>query len=599
MSSSDDNKKILDGLDVRLALGEIDLDTYNALKAKFSQQSDQSKKDHVAETVAALPKEAAIIRCPGCTAPIPAPEDPSTQRVTCEYCGSSFVLQTAVSEMENLKSGIRKWISELAGASGSGGGGMDQAARGYIFREKILPALKMAADRATEMYWFGRHKAMFSIPIAQAVGNSPFSEALASSPDLDNLVGKIKETIGRVQAPEIQAFAMSDSDKSFLALTELQCQEIIYMTNARRQLSHFNEDGINKCLANLEGLEVLYRKAEQSAQGTNGAFSKFTAAMARRTKSISDAVKILGELNVESDHVDVVHVTGLLEAIAFACDKAALDFETCGLEPKQTVPATEGARHDAQAIRLFSSTVQLFGLCGAEIGESFDKFQKSLEVLVTSIKPPRADTQWLSSFLPKLYTHIASMSGDQAVALIDNMNWVDTRANAGALSSFFGGRESVSVTQRFFIPFWIARISFAQQTGFILSKGQAAEAMLLVNASRHDNETLTLATTDSFYSEIKSSFEKEVTIGSSRRALMPIITIETARSKMKAVINGEPKYAGGTADIRGLVYLPAAIVTYASKKAQRAKVLVPFDSEVGTLRIVDKKFGSRQISLAE
>ena len=60
-------QNILDGLDKRLALGEIDMGTYQSLKAKFTGQINTSEAgDPIEAAVENMPKEARTLQCPGC-----------------------------------------------------------------------------------------------------------------------------------------------------------------------------------------------------------------------------------------------------------------------------------------------------------------------------------------------------------------------------------------------------------------------------------------------------------------------------------------------------------------------------------------------------
>ena len=102
-----EKQKILDSLDRRLALGEIDIGTYNQLKAKFSAELD-TPEDPLSTTLEAIPKEASALKCPGCMAPLLPPSDLSSISVVCEYCGGTFALQAATEEMERLKERLGK-----------------------------------------------------------------------------------------------------------------------------------------------------------------------------------------------------------------------------------------------------------------------------------------------------------------------------------------------------------------------------------------------------------------------------------------------------------------------------------------------------------
>jgi len=72
-----DIQQILDGLDRRLALGEIDLGTYQSLKAKFAVQLVETPEQPLDSAVEAMPVDAVALKCPGCMAPLPVPQGSS------------------------------------------------------------------------------------------------------------------------------------------------------------------------------------------------------------------------------------------------------------------------------------------------------------------------------------------------------------------------------------------------------------------------------------------------------------------------------------------------------------------------------------------
>jgi hypothetical protein len=144
-------QEVLDGLDRRLALGDIDLGTYQSLKAKFSAQASADiSSTPIAAAIAALPVEAVAIKCPGCLAPLPVLPESAAGNITCEFCQGSFSIQTATDEMERLRGDVRKWISETVGRSGSSGG--DETSRAFIFRNNIWPPIQLNANRTLELY---------------------------------------------------------------------------------------------------------------------------------------------------------------------------------------------------------------------------------------------------------------------------------------------------------------------------------------------------------------------------------------------------------------------------------------------------------------
>lgn len=593
-----DTQKILDGLDRRLALGEIDIGTYNTLKAKFSVQPNKLA-DPVAGVVAAMAKEAVALSCPGCMAPLPAPKDPSAYTLVCEYCGSTCTLQTAKSEMEELKAGMRKWVAELAGGAGLGTT-VDEASRSFIFKERLLPSLKLAANRATEIYAFSRHQCLFAFPLVERLASSPFRDAVSGAPNLGSLVEKIKGTIARVQAPEVQAFAIGAAEKSALSGIEVQCQETIYLSNARRHLASYSEDGFQKAISNLGAVDALYSKTSQHAGNTDATAAKFSEALSQRVKNVAEAIKVVQELFAANDGLMTEQIAARIDGYATNCEQAATMIEQSGREPKETVPAAEGTRNDAQTMRLLSHCVRLFGHCGAETGQAFRDYLATLEQIVERVKEPQAGLTWLSDLLSRIYLHVESTVGERALPMFDRFDWLDGRILAEKKSSLFGGTESADVEQKVLLPFWMARICSSQQTGLIFKKGQATESLLFLDAGRRNGECVTLGHADPMTNDIRQVVKDPKRIGASRMALVPVVTAETATKRLKSMLASKPEFAGSYADIQDLVYLPVAVVKFATKKAERRQVMMPAaGAQLNPFQVATLNLGSRKVSVMQ
>jgi Zn finger protein HypA/HybF involved in hydrogenase expression len=371
--------KILDGLDTRLALGEIDLATYNSLKAKFQAQAQGSAAggDPLGGVVDGIRQEAAALKCPGCMAPLPPPADPSATTVTCEYCNGTFVIQKAEAEMEKLRGDVRKWISEVAGKGGGGSG--DAASRSYIFRNSIFPGLKTAVERATELYQPIRYLPVFSFPLIDRLDRSPFKEALGLTPESRQLSESLKGIVSQVQAPELQPFAAGGRERADLKLLEVGCMELVHLSNVRHGLSSYSVDGFQRIVANTKALKEMYGGSADLLKSDDPAIAAFMSALVQRLDAVETAAETLESLLKSSDGVAVDPLVQRLDQAVIKCEAAASAFEASGREPKDTVPAAEGARNDATSIRILSASVKLFGdSVAAESGVPFADFLASL-----------------------------------------------------------------------------------------------------------------------------------------------------------------------------------------------------------------------------
>lgn len=586
---SDDTAMLLDAIDRRLALGEIDLATYNMLKAKFSR-APVAGEESLKKAVESMTKEAVAIRCPGCMAAL-NPGSPDATTVKCEYCGGTFALQVARSEMEQLKDGIRKWLSEMAGKGGSGGT-VDEAARSFIFRDKLLPALSMEADRATESFSFTRHQALFEFPLLKALPSYPFLDAVNATPDVGYLVSRVKSIIARVQDPQVMTFAVDDRARARLSSIEMQCQEVIYLGNARKSAHEQAVAGFSTAVTNLTAAQTLY---EKSAHSSEAAQSTFLRGLTGRTKAVAEATRLLADC-IESQSAIATHnYLERLESLAVDCELAASLIDSCGMEPKDTIPALEGVRADAQTIRLFASTLRIYEECALDAGIPFPDFMNSLTEMTRAIRPLGATTAWLSEFLINVVRIGGASRGSVPVPLVNRFDTVESRAQQGVKSSLFGGRETVTINERFYIPFWIAHLHSTEQTGVLLRKGHFVESVLLLDASCPNGACFPINQSALKPDEIQAAVAQPRT-DSGRDFLLPVVDREMARKQIRFALAHTPQLVGATAMLEDLVFLPAATVVYSRKSESRAQRVTCAACSDNIRNVTTRQIGSWRIS---
>lgn len=593
-------QRILDGLDRRLALGEIDLATYNTLKAKFAVQLQTSDVGTPLEsTVEAMRSEAVALKCPGCMAVLPASADRTQGSVTCEYCGGTFALQTAADEMARLRQDVRKWITEVAGHGGTGGA--DEASRTFIFRNNIWPHLKVTAERATELYHSTRYLPLFAFPLLGRLGGSPFHDALALTPDLTSLVERLKNVVAQVEAPELSPFAVGEREKNDLHTLGVSCMEVAYLSNIRHNVATFTPDGFNRARANLKALGELYSSASRMAATLDPSYAKFMRALQTRIGGVDKATELLAGLLSPSEGVLVDRVTSELDTAAQMCAAAATEVEAAGREPKEGAPAIEGTRSDAQVIRMLADCTRLFGQCGAaESGESFGAFQTTLDKAVAFAAPSSADVAWLDVFLANLSRHVGAVNGEVEVPVVVDYGWIDAAATGGVRSSLFGGKETFDIQDRLLVPFWLAAIHFSEQSGaWFWKKGQAAEGIMLMEAARHGGQCFIEPGDSWLVPMCQQAVESPRAIGGFAPAVAPVVGADAANRCMRSAVSNSDRFRGSYTRMVGVIYLPAVVVRYSSKKAERHAALLP-GAEVRTIDLAVRRLrlGGRDLLLA-
>lgn len=591
-------QQVLDGLDQRLALGEIDLGTYQSLKAKFSAQLVETPLQAPLDAaVDAMPFKVVALKCPGCMAPLPAPSDRTTNNVTCEYCGGTFALQTAADEMERLRADVRKWIAETAAQAGKGST-VDEASRSFIFQEKIWPQLKLTVDRSTELYQTTRYLPLFAIPLLLSLRSSPFQDALMLTPDIGSLADQLKSVLAQIQAPELAPFAVSEREKSNLHMLEISCMEVVHFSNIRHSLAKFSPEGFSRTQINLRAAIELYDAVATTSDALDKSYSSFMFALSIRLGAVGKAVEILAKLMGSGGGLITDRLISELESAANDCERAASEIEVSGRQPKETAPASEGSRNDAQVIKMLADCIRIYNQCAAESEEDFADFLGTIAAAVDIVKTPESDANWLNAFLSNLSSYMLATTSDGEKPIISDFSWAETVAITGVRRSFLNGNETFEIQDRFLLPFWVAEIPISEQKGLLLKKGKEAKGLVFVEASRQRDFCFLELGGSSLAEQCLRAFESPQSAGEFS-LIVPTVSSDTAVKYAKAFISSSKLYCGGVIKMIGILYLPAVTVRYANRKGERKVTLLNGSELHSTELAVSKlKLGTRKLMVA-
>ncbi len=595
--TSQGNPELLNALDRRLALGEVDLATYKELRAKFSAEASATAADPVGQAVDAMPVVAKSLDCPACMAALPLDESWEEKSViTCTYCGQAFALGTAEEEMERLRADIQMWISQLAGSTATSST-VDEASRSYIFREKVFPRLRTACDRATEVYALSRHQPLFNFPLMDLLAKTPFSEALAMSPANEVLAANMKDTLARLRAPAVRAFAVRGEDTRALTGLQVQCQELVHFGNARRQISNGTPDGYEKAISNLDAVVELYE--DLTGSGVDDAADLFYEGMTERVKAVQEAIEAVRQLTVESAGFAAEETAATLDRCATNCEESATKIQQSETLPNVAIPAADAARADAAAIRHCASVVTLYDRVdlGSE-NAGFEEFTLGLSRLIRQVRPQGATATWLGAFVNALYAHLSALDGEQIVhAVPATYEWADQAAASRCQSGFLGGSETYAIEEKVLLPVWAAHLCFSESTGRIIKRGHSAECTLLLDASRHGSACVSVSG-DAFETSCSAVRKGSASLPKSTPVVLPVVAREEAVATVKSQIAQHEEFHGGYADLDCLVYIPAVRVSYSWKKGDRSVTLLPDGSAFPALHHTSMNLGATTILVA-
>jgi hypothetical protein len=249
---------------------------------------------------------------------------------------------------------------------------------------------------------------------------------------------------------------------------------------------------------------------------------------------------------------------------------------------------------------MLANTVRIYASCAAESGTPFAEFLVPLGEAVDKASEPGAGTDWLKGFLDTLARHIGAVSGEVQVPVVNDFGWVDAVATGGIRSSLFGGKEIPHVDTRILIPFWVSEIHFSEQSGsWFWKKGQAAQGVLLMDATRHGGKCYVEPAESSLTAQCYQAVESPRSLGQFAEAVTPVVDADSAHACMRQEVNNSQQYRGAFVKRPTIIYLPAAVVRYASKKSERKEVYLPGASPRTTAFSQDRiKLGVRQLLLA-
>ena len=536
----------------------------------------------------------AIIKCPGCMAPLTPPAK-GEHLVVCEYCQNSYTIQEAENETQKLRADVKKWISDIAGQSGSGG--VDEASRNYIFKNNLFPPIRLAVERATEIYQPVRYLPILSFPLIDLIPRNPFQEALEYSPDVKDLTQSLKTAVSQIQAPELSPFARGDAEKLQLKYQEVSCLELTYLSNMRHGIANYSENGFEQSLVNLKAVEELYLSTIGLITENDGS-KVFLTALLQRLAAVEEGVTVLSALWKKSDGIIVDSFIQRLKKAADDCEKAASMIESSGREPKDSVPTAAGTRDDATVLKILGACVSIFRDTGcAESGIPFESFLQMLCDIISGAIPASANIEWLEDYIENLSRYLGAMDGTAEVPVINDFAWVKSVSEAGIKSSLFSGKETISSVDHLFMPCWIAAIHFSEQSGsFFWKKGQGCAGYMYCEAGRFEGACFIESENTDLAAGTIKALESPQSLAVNTKVIAPIVGEDDALRWMKKTLSATEQFSGSHIKIIDLAYVLAALVTYANKKNERKSCIIPSqNADIEISDFAEVIIGNRQI----
>jgi hypothetical protein len=568
-----DIQRILDDLDVQLAVGKIDLLTYHALTQKWGNRLAEG-----GTALAATPAHAPVsnpltavkMACPNCGAPMGEDLSPERRSYKCDYCSHKFAFEQARDQTEKLRHELQGWLSQLVIGTTATDNTVDSTSRAYIFREKLYPSLEMEFNRSMESLEGFREYPLFKTELG-ALFRDYSSEESPLGAEHQRLA-PVRNLTGKLLAPAVRKFVVSIEDEQRLATMESHTMELIHTANIMEQSARYCAEGYAAALQNLDALRDLYQTSQKRA---NEASEKdFLSANLARLDGAGAVMDVLSRVYSSS--------SGELMGSAFAGDlDAAQNFYSQALQMAdesghslmQTVPWRNGVEKEVALVVLQAALLNAYDRVVANTGGSFFDFQSALAEFARQSKAPVADPLGLAAVVEGLASLVEARRGGHPLPRLADWSWLGEfqENNRRKKVLFVGIEEQIEGVEQYWQPFWLASLSFSQSDGAIFKSGSVKQALLLLDATSPQQAFASMIEDGSGLSaSLQRATQRNVL--DQRLTLPSLVTEASAEKFFEGYARSIAMLRNPKVTLRQVVYLPAARVVYKSKEGTRVLV---------------------------
>lgn len=603
-----DIQTILDSLDVQISLGRIDQATYDALRQKWMLQlqeiatrestgtlstvatngnsvsegntdaRDPVKVMQPAQVSIPSPEEQPhytieVLACPKCAAPttLQAGQD-LTQPVQCPFCDTVYTVRQSQDNAQQLKKELKAWLDQMIVGSGyNGTGSVDVNARRFIFAESLYPTLKKDIDRRLEAF-----ENVLEAPLVQIEETKNFPDyhpnaQLTAMTKSDNQWLKTLST--RVQAQQLQDFAIMQDDKQKLQQLQMRVLSLIYYANiAQHQLSP-TLASYHVVRQNVVALQKDYQLYAQEL-GDEHYLSYIHGLDAR----VSGDILLLDLLiSVLDEGRKVVPETLLLQVnnVLAQLDKAYQLALTSTYNPLYISPLQQGIQKDITIARIVLAVATSFEVVTRTQAAEFKAFYKRLLQYVNNLaKIQNADhLLWLLTSVGRV---LSARAGDAPLPVVKDWSWLEAVVEANRHKATFGmPGETAQVPKQHYHPYWVARLNYSAVGGVLVKKASMHEGFLLVDATSTDALVVTpVIETDSALSVIQVGLQSFQLLDKQIVSLPAVLTYDMADRAVKSYMHThEAELKILATRMIGVLYLPVASVCYTVKNKQRNMIV--------------------------
>jgi hypothetical protein len=581
---------ILNSLDVQISMGRIDQPTYDALKQKWTQQLLLTEQDaSVPATPPAVLSPSTetgihsstateVLACPKCAAPAQFASTQDLSRpLRCPFCDTIYTLRQGQDNAQRLKQELIAWFDKVVVGSGRASESVDVNARRYIFSDSLYPILKKEVERRMEAF-----DTVLEGPLIQVKETAGLREYQPDTSLLAIAQGRnqwLKTLVSRVTAEQLQRFAVVPDDQYKLRQLQLRLQNLIYHANIAQQFIATRASSYQIIKQNIIALQESYRPLLLQENEPEPRYRAFIAAQGERAHGALLLVEVLiGAFDERHGIVPERLVAQVAQARA-QMEKAQQLADTCTYNPLYIVSLQHGIKKDITSARIFQAVVASYELVTRTQPCEFPLFYRRLLDYVQHLAPVR-DADHLLWLLTSVSRMLSARATEIPLPIVKNWQWLEHAVAYHRRVGILGlGGERGKIKARFFHPYWTAHLSYTVVDGRFARKTKVREGLLLVDATSVDGPLVSVLMSENLHLQVVQEGLRQPEFFDKPMVSLPaVLTHDMAERVMKV-------YAGQhTAEFKvlssrmiGVVYLPAAVVHYYSKRKQREQVvsLVP------------------------
>jgi hypothetical protein len=494
------------------------------------------------------------INCPRCHGANPPSEHGSYE---CVFCLEPFTVQQAQTEESRVQADLDAWMKKVVGTA-SQAGSIDASSRTYIFRDKVLPGLHRDVNRSVEgLGTFGQFPLLAPpVRLDQRQGNPLVAQRRE--------ILALKLLQARLASPDIVAFAVEDEDKAQVQAMERRITDFIKLSNVAEAASNRTSRGYRSSKENL--VHVIEELDESLAGTSDPNQADYLGQLKARYRALADLAGLC-ETACSPDPVDGETLAQQVDRVVEALDGAAKDIEAMDFNPADTMPVVIGTNAERDSAVLFARWLRSYASLGRRGNLSFPDCVHELEQLFSS----RAkNAQDLCELVEGCVEAFKAIRGELLTPSVTDNSWVETWVEKNRKKKslwLFGTEESTDTVEQFLLPVWVAEVRFSQNKGGVFAEGIENMGLALVDACSPSSDGVLFI--KSMNDSLASSLEHGEAFPGGDMAL-PASTPAAAAAVMERSMKSKAGIGNSRVTMRGLAWLPAAIVHYSSTDGDRS-----------------------------